>query len=597
MALRYPKLFKPFNIGGVEIKNRICMSPMGVPGWLDANSCYTEEAIAYYEERAKGGVGLIFTSGTTPNTKIEPDDSPYAEPYPFITQTRKLAERLHLYGTKLFVQIYLGTGRVCDPRPDAISASENPNRWDPELITRALTTEEIYELINAAIDAAVICNEAGADGVDINGAYGSYLGDQFATDIFNNRTDEFGGSMEGQLKLLTDIVKGINGACGAKFGVTCRFSTKHYMKALGQAGMPGEEYAEVGRDVAQSVEMGKMLEVAGYDALLIGNGAYDSFHWLYTPMYHKEGLWLDDIAPLTKEVNIPVIAAGKILQPEMANDVISNGIADAVAIGRGLIADPYWADKTKLGKPEDIRPCIGCNAGCIARIFAGLPLQCAVNPDLFYENSTKGKLVPTTEPKKIAIIGGGVAGMECACIAAKRGHSVTIYEKSHVLGGRMVAASVPYFKVADRRLLAWFEKELRESGVKVELGKALALEEIETLDVDEIVVATGTTPFIPPIPGIDHESVVQVTDVLSGKEVGDRIVLIGGGQVGLEVAVWLKKQGKDVIVAEALPELMAGAPEAIAVPNKLCFLMNSNITILKCLREQRLKSMTERRFM
>lgn len=574
MSLKYPELFKPMKIGNVTIKNRIFMAAMLPVGWLDEDHCLTDETIGYYEERAKGGTGAIFTCGNVPNSHLEKSTltiTPFDKSEKFIHQMKKLSDRLHPYDCKLFGQLWFGSGRVMIPdlimEGECIAPSEGPNRWDPSITCREMTREEIQGLIDATIEDAVQCKMAGCDGVDVNGAYGGYLGDQFTTSVFNKRTDEFGGSMDGQLRVLTEIVKGIKEKCGKNFPVTCRLGTKHYMKAERQAAVPGEEFEEYGRDIAESIAMAKKLEEAGYDAFYMGNGSYDSFYWLYPPMYQKEGLWLDDIAPLTKEVRIPVIAPGKILQPEMANDAIRDGKITAVAMGRGLLADPYWANKARQGKPEEIRPCIGCNAGCIGRIFQALPMACAVNAELF--NERHAQLIPAATPKKIAVIGAGVAGMECARIAAQRGHKVTIYDKAERLGGVTVAASIPDFKDADRRLLKWFENELNQAGVTIILNHEVTLEEAEKMDVDEFVVATGTTPKVPPISGIHNDNVVTAIDTLYGKEtVGEYVAVIGGGQVGCELAVWLRKQGKEVSLIEALPELLCGGKEAIAATNK-----------------------------
>lgn len=431
-----------------------------------------------------------------------------------------------------------------------------------------MTRAEIYHLIDSVVYGAKLIYEAGADGVDINGAYGGYMGDQFTTKAFNRRTDEFGGDMDGQLRVLTEIVKRIKKETTEDFPVTCRLGTKHYMKAERQACVPGEEYIEAGRDVDESIAMAKKLEEAGYDGFLMGNGAYDSFHWLYPPMYHKEGLWLDDFAPLTPQVKVPVIGPGKILQPEMANEAIEEGKVDAIAIGRALLADARWADKAKEGKPEDIRPCIGCNAGCVGRIFAGQTMLCAVNADLFHEK--EHVLKPAETVKKIAVIGGGVAGMEAARIAAKRGHQVTIYDKGGQLGGETIAASMPDYKAASRRLLKWFEKEIEEAGVQVVLNKELSPDNVKELDADVIMVATGASEKLPPIAGISKDNVITAVDVLlNTKPVGQNVVVIGGGQVGCEISYDLLREGKKIAVVEFLDGLIAGGTEPVSAANVL----------------------------
>lgn len=574
MKENYPELFQPFKIGKVEIKNKVVMAPMLSIGWFDEQSVISDKMIDYYEERAKGGVGAIFTCGNVPDAHLENCPftiSPFQAPERFKAQVKKLVDRLHKYDTKLFVQVWFGLGRVAFSEfmaDQPVAVSEGPNRWKPEVICREMTNEEIHTLIDSVVYGAKLIYEAGADGVDINGAYGGYMGDQFTTRAFNRRTDEFGGDMDGQLKVLTDIVKKIKSETAKDYPVTCRLGTKHYLKAERTASVPGEKYEEWGRDVEESVAMAKKLEEAGYDAFLMGNGSYDSFHWLYPPMYHKEGLWLDDFATLTGKVSVPVIGPGKVLQPEMANAAIRDKKVDAIAVGRALLADPNWVNKAKEGDPEDIRPCIGCNAGCIGRIFAGQTMLCAVNADLFNERNQE--LIPAEKPKKVAVIGGGIAGMEAARIAGKRGHDVTIYEKGDRLGGATIAASIPDYKDASRRLLKWFEKEIKESGVKVEYNREVDAKAIQALDVDAIVVSTGAAAKIPPIAGVEQDHVVTAIDILLGKaDVGEHVVVIGGGQVGCEVAYDLLREGKAVSIVEFLDGIIAGGSEPVSAANVL----------------------------
>ncbi len=572
--LKYPELFKPFKIGKLELINRIVMSPMMVGGWLDENGNITDEVIDYYEERAKGGVGLIYTGAFPLNANIEKANaifvSPFDQPEVFLSQLKKVVDRVHLYNTRLFIQMTVGNGRLMPPfliNSAPISPSENPNWWDPGTTCRALTREEIERLVQSAVTAALNCLMTGCDGVDFVGIYGGYLGDQFGTSAFNRRTDEYGGSVEGRVKVFTDIVKGVKAVCGADFPVTVRLAAKHYMKGIQQSAVPGEKFEEFGRDVEESIAVAQKLEQAGFDALLMACGSYDSIYWLYSPMYQKDGLWLEDVAKVKAQLKIPVICPGKITRPQLANDAIKNGMVDAVALGRALLADPQWAGKARMGKDEAIRPCISCNNGCIGHDFAGLPMTCAVNPDLF--NEKYAGLQKVAVPRKIAIIGGGVAGMEAARIAALRGHNVTIYDKNNSLGGVVVAGSVPQFKDADKRLLKWYEKEMKDAGVKVKPGRELTLDQIGKLDADEIVVATGATPKVPPIPGVDLPHVCTATDLLLGKkEAGRRVTIIGGGQVGCEVALWLEEKGRQVTLIEALSGLMTLGKEALFIANK-----------------------------
>lgn len=561
MAIKYPNLFQPFHIGRVEIKNRVCMSAMHAEGWLDGHGIITDKAIGYYEERAKGGAGLIFTGAVQPVTQFEEAgfiNSPFTDAGTFIKQYRKLADRLHAYGTKVFIQIAYGGGRVTFPGGLSgypIAASNGSNRWDPSIQHRMLTTEEVYHIIQDTVDAVRICRLTGCDGVDIN-SYGGYLFDEFLTDAFNHRTDEFGGSLDGKLKILTDIISAVKKE-DPFFPVSCRFGTKHYVKSIGQGAVSGETYTEYGRDIPETCEMAKKLQEAGYDAFYIGNGCYDSFYWMYPPMYQQEGLWLDDVAPLMDIAKVPVICAGKILRPEMADQAVGEGKVTAVALGRAMLADPQWTNKAKCGEENRIRPCIGCNEGCLKNIFSGLPMQCAVNPDLFREDTAE--LIPAKQKKRIVIIGAGIAGMECARIAAERGHHVDLYEKANYLGGVFHTAGIPDFKTADHRLIAWYEQELKRNDVHIHLDQEMTLEKLTAMETDEIVVVTGAAPNRPPIDGADQENVITAVEALSGrKPIGQKVLIIGGGQVGCETAIWLKEQGKEVTVLEATSALMSG---------------------------------------
>ncbi|MFA5079583.1 MAG: FAD-dependent oxidoreductase [Dehalococcoidia bacterium] len=572
--LKYPELFTPFKIGKLELMNRIVMSPMMVGGWLDANGNITDEVIDYYEERAKGGTGLIYTGAFPLNANIEKANaifvSPFDQPEAFMAQLKKVVDRVHLYNTKIFIQMTVGNGRLMPPfllSGTPVSPSENPNWWDPNTTCRALTKEEIERLVQSAVMAALNCMMTGCDGVDFIGIYGGYMGDQFGTAAFNRRTDEYGGSIEGRAKLFTDIVKGVKAVCGADFPVTARLAAKHYMKGIQQSAVPGEKFQEFGRDIEDSIAIARELEKAGFDALLMACGAYDSMYWLYSPMYQKDGLWLEDVAKVKAQLKIPVICPGKITRPQLANEAIKNNMVDAVALGRALLADAHWVNKARMGRDDAIRPCISCNNGCIGHDFAGLPMTCAVNPDLF--NEKYAGLQKVAIPKEIAIIGAGVAGMEAARIAALRGHNVTIYDKSNSLGGVVVAGSVPQSKDADRRLVKWYEKELKDAGVKLKFGSEMTLDRIAKLDADEIVVATGATAKVPPIPGVDQPHVCTATDLLLGKkEAGKRVTVIGGGQVGCELALWLEEKGKQVTLIEALGGLMTLGKEALFIANK-----------------------------
>ncbi|NLT58372.1 MAG: FAD-dependent oxidoreductase [Clostridiales bacterium] len=575
MALKYPHLFTPFKIGKLELKNRICMAPMLPGGWLDGSKNVTNETIAYYEERAKGGAGLIIVGASFPDSGLEITDftkSPFARPDHFRVQTKKLVDAVHKYGCKLFVQMQLGSGRTAVPFTLAgppVAPSPVANRYDPDVTCRELTTEEVYRLIDAVVEATVLSQQAGADGVNINGVKGGYLGDQFATQAFNHRTDEFGGDLDGRVRLMVEIIRRIRERCGPNFPVTTRLGTKGHMKAERVGHLPGEEYTEFGRDVEESLEIGRILERAGYDGIVFGTGTYDSIYWLYPPMYMEDGCYLEEASLLKKALNIPIICPGKLSDPGLADKAIREGTIDALGVGRGLVADAHWPNKVKSGKVEDIRPCIYCNNGCLARVLSGLNMQCAVNSDVFCERMTAQKYRRVDRPKKVAIVGGGIAGMEAARVAATRGHEVTIYEAGAQLGGLMLPSGVPFAKEGERKLLAWFKHQLEELGVTVRLNTRLSAEDVLALDADELLIATGSTPRMLQVPGGDADCVTTAADVLLGKkQPGKKVVLVGGGQVGCETAIWLRQQGCEVTLVEARNALMLGGTEPIPQPNR-----------------------------
>lgn len=576
MALKYPELFKPYKIGSLEIKNRVAMAPMHLGGRMDSTGNMTDEVMDYYEARAKGGFGMIISNifalegaGERTTAVLEAFDDPVT----FNSTVLKLSEKINAYGSKFFVEVGPIFGRNAFPdslmpemngRP--VAPSEVPNRWDPSIICRAITTEECYELIDKQVNAAYAAYLAGAHGVTLGGAYGGYFPDQFAMKIFNQRDDEFGYAQGGQYKIHTETIKRIKEKCGKDFPVMIRLCLRHYMKGLGTAALPGEEYEEYGRDLEESLEIARVFEAAGADAILIGGGSYDSFYWLYPPTYQKEGLWLDDAKKVKEVVNIPVICPGRINNPELANKAIAEGYVDAVAIGRQSIADPDWVNKVKRGDEEDIRPCIGCNYGCIGRCLTGGMVTCAVNPTNFYEKSDPA--MPARIKKHVVVIGGGVGGMEAAMIAAERGHTADLYEKSDKLGGLFNLAAVPDYKTGDHKLLAWFEHMMEKDGVNVHFNTEITPENINSLDADEVIVAAGAAPKTFPIEGTET---LTASDVLNGKETGKSCMLIGGGLVGCETAVWLARKGVKVTMVEALPELMA-ARAPVPIPNKLMML-------------------------
>ena len=559
MNPRYAKLFEPVSIGKLKIKNRTSMAPMGLVCYSDVNGGFNREAQDYYIERAKGGVGLIITGICAADYSEMPEQAlpcPTYNPLMFCKSTIPMIEKIHAYDAKIFLQITGGLGRSAIPGliKKAIAPSENENRFDPSKQHRAMTKEEIQALIQSFIKGAAVAKEAGFDGVEIHAVHEGYLLDQFAIAFFNKRTDEYGGDLRGRLKIATDIVQGIKKVCGTDFPVSLRFSVKSFMKGLRQGALPGEKFTEVGKDYEEGIEAAKILVEAGYDSLNVDAGTYDSWYWNHPPMYFEGGMYREFGRRVKEAVDVPVILAGRLDDPEIAMDAL-NGCCDIVSYGRPLLADPYLVQKIETDHLEDVRPCLSCHDGCMGRIARGLPLSCAVNPACGRE-AVYG-LTPAAEKKNILVIGGGVAGMESARVCAKRGHKVTLVEAGDRLGGNLIPGSVPDFKKDDRRLISWYETQLRKLKVEIRLNTKADRAFIEAAGADAVVAATGSKPIVPDFGGRNH--IFTATDVLSGKyKAGDNIVVIGGGLVGCETALWLAQQGKKVSVVEMMPDILGG---------------------------------------
>lgn len=564
---KYSKLFEPIKVGKVEIKNRIAMAPMGLPTLTTLAGAFSQRAIDYYIERARGGTGLIITSLVKVENEIEKRQMPFpclsVNPTHFIQTASELTEGVHAYGARIFIQLTGGFGRVGkpdDPLSPPVAPSAIPHYWDPTITCREMTAEEVEKLIRAFGEAAKVAVAAGFDGIEIHAVHEGYLIDQFTIAMFNRRTDRYGGDLRGRLTLPVEIVKEIKNEVGADFPVQLRYSIKSFIKDWRQGGLPGEEFKEAGRDTKEGLEAAKILEEAGYDAFNADAGSYDAWYWAHPPLYQEHGCYLPFTEKLKQVVGVPVIVAGRMELPELAAAAITEGKADMVALGRGLLAEPYWPSKVFEGRVEKIRPCLGCHDGCFERMALNRPLSCAVNPACGRERDYAIQVA--REVKNVMVIGGGVAGMEAARVASMRGHRVSLYEKSDKLGGHLIEGSVPAFKGDVARLLKWYETELAELSVEIHLGSEVSTEMALKEKSSVLVVATGSRYVIPDIVVTDRGKVTTATDLLLGKTQAEGpIVIIGGGLTGCEAALWLAQQGENVTIVEMLDEPMrAGIP-------------------------------------
>ena len=605
---QYEALFTPWKIRDVEIKNRIVLCPMGgtsLFGWFELTGCkFDKEAANFFLERARNNVGLIIP-GIAPLRDTFWGKWLWQNPKMF-EELKVFMEEIHKTGAKLFVQLTAGMGRswaitelvaplhrnkftraivkpIIDTSHELASPSPQPSRWAPDIECPEMTLEQIHEIIEAFAKTAKLCKDAGVDGVEVHAVHEGYLLDQFSMEFFNKRTDDYGGSFENRYRFATDVVKAIKAACGEDFPVSLRYSVESKMKGFCEGAMPGEDYVEVGRNMAESERAAKYLQDAGYDMLNADNGTYDSWYWAHPPMYMPQNCNLEDVAHIKQFVDIPVVCAGR-MEPDVGAKAVAEGRIDAVGVARQFLADPAWITKLIEDRLEDIRPCICCHAGCFnfskskghantqdLTDTMGLA-RCALNPETM--QSKKYRIEPAKKQKKIAIIGGGIGGMEAAILCAKRGHTVTLYEKSDKLGGVFIAAAAPSFKEKDRELIAWYIREVAKLPITVKMNTEVT--DIKALDADEIIVATGAKAKRLPIKGAD--TAIEAVDYLLGnKTVGERVVVIGGGLTGCEIAYDLFLQGKKPAIVEMQDDLITTPGICLANTSYLrdCFKTNN----------------------
>lgn len=599
MNAKYEALFTPFQIGSCQVKNRVIIPAMEGTNIVDNmfGPKYNAGSLAYYVERAKNDVGL-FIPGMIPVFSMMGRKWLHKSPKVF-QQARTTVDAIHQNGAKVFFQLGAGfAGRNYTLPTQMLKVAGNkvlktltnpllalndmmvapddglPMAWVPQFSTRMLTRQEIQKYVEGYARSARLCKDIGVDGVEVHAVHEGYLMDQFTTAYTNHRADEYGGSFENRYRFAVEVVKAIKAACGDDYPVMLRYSVTSKVIDFKVGAVPGESFTEKGRDMAESEKAARYLQDAGYDALDADNGTYDSWYWAHPPVYMPLNCNLQEAKHIKKFVDIPVLCAGR-MQPQAAAEAIAAGELDGVAIGRQFICDGEYLTKLKEGREDEIRPCISCHNACLPVAYyknsgAAMDMEaartqghCALNPVAFAED--KYRLHKTATPKKIAVVGGGIGGMETARLCAMMGHTVTLYEKTDRLGGVFQAAAAPSFKEKDKALIEWYRNQIARLPVTVRLNTEV--KDLAQLDADEVVIATGATPRKLNLPGF--EKGIEATDyLLAKKPVGQTVAVIGGGLTGCEIAYDLALQGKKPFIVEMTDDLIKAL--GVCAANSTC---------------------------
>jgi len=543
MAQQFPNLFSPLKIGSMTVRNRISMSAhlagydaldAGLPG---------QKVTQYWAARAKGGIGMIGTQINLVHALKE--RNPFHYPGA-IDAYKRATEAVHEHGAKIVFQIgNLGAqmGGFGMPAPWAPSPVLTPNGKFELYCPHEMTRDEIKKMIDAHVHAAMLIKEAGADGVEIHGAHG-YLISEFMSPLRNKRKDEYGGPLENRMRFPLEILEALRAGVGSDFVVGMRIS--------------GDEFTDGGCSLDDMLTMAPMLTKTGnLDFLNVSAGTYVTLSTIIDPMYYPANSWVYLAAAIREVVDVPVFARGRITDPVQAEQIIADNQADMVSIVGGNIADPEFSNKAKEGREDEIRKCIGCREGCWGRIsrLQGVlaviqGVQCVMNPVTGMEGEPGwAELIPTEAKKRVMIVGGGPSGLETARVAALRGHQVSLYDRGPELGGLTLTAAKAPGRDDFLELGRYYTQELRRLKVDVFLNTEVTAEMVKEHNPDAVVIATGSIPHIPDIPGIEEDNVVDIRQVLNGEvEVGDKVVLIGDDDdtQSLDAACFLAERGKQV---------------------------------------------------
>lgn len=562
----YDQLLSPAALGSLALPNRVIMAPMGTEMCTD-DGMTTDQEIAYYVERARGGTGLVLTGITAVQQDVEQlaHGLGRIDTDAHVPGLTRMVAAVHAVGGRIGLQLTAGLGRNINsltPGQPPVSASDNTWFADPSVTCRALTGEEIALIVRRFGEAAARAAAAGFDSIDIHGHTG-YLIDQFMSAVWNRRTDTYGGSVENRCRFAVEIIEAVH-AYAPGLPVSFRLSVDHKF--------PG------GRGTAEAQAIAVELEKAGLDLMIADDGSYEAMDYVFPPYYLGDACMVPAARALKDVLSIPVMAVGNIT-PEDGERILADGDADFIGIGRGLIADPDLVNKLTDGHREDIRPCIRCNSMCVGNAFYALPLGCAVNPQVGQERE---RVITLSErPRRVVVVGAGPGGLEAARVAGLRGHTVDVYEASDRLGGVLWPAATPDFKKELRSMIGWWERQLTALPVTIHLSHPITADSPELLAADEVIIATGSVPILPAaISGIDRPDVVDVLAFHEGAPVGRRVVVAGGGLSGCDGALELAALGHEVTIVELADDLARD------------MIMINRITLLRDLAEAGVRVLT-----
>jgi 2,4-dienoyl-CoA reductase-like NADH-dependent reductase (Old Yellow Enzyme family)/thioredoxin reductase len=557
------RLFSPFSIHHLRLKNRIVM-PALASFLIGTDGSISDATVEHYRRRAAGGPAMVIMEAcaVSPEGIVSPHQAVIYDDR-FIDGLSRIARAMKSEGAVPAIQIHHGgrqtSAKIINRKPLAPSPLPCPTiRGEVE----PLTVEGIQDLVQKFGDAAHRAYLAGFELIEIHGAHG-YLVNQFLSPFSNIRQDEYGGDMVGRTRFAREIVAAVRQCVSPNFPISFKISA--------------EEYVDSGLTTQESIEIMKMLVQAGVDAVQVSAGTDVTPEWICQPMFMEQACLVESASQIKIALNIPAMAVGRINDPLIANEIIAQDKADLVCVGRGLLADPEMPNKAQEGRLDEIRTCIACNT-CMQSIFKRGRIECLVNPMLGREQEMA--FVPAPDPKKVMVVGGGPGGLNVAWVAARRGHDVHVYEKRGELGGQLIPGSRPSHKAELQSLIRFQKKQAELFGVKCHLNHEVSLQDIQSVQPDVLVLATGSKPALPPVEGIDHDLVLTYEDVLNGHSLPyGNAVVIGGGATGLELALHLTESGCATKVVEMLPKVGSGM-EAITKKVILKRLMKHDVSIL-----------------